>query len=137
MKTFVKNLAIVVAFVLMLSSCYKHNWETLHSGGQVAAPCILADTVRYSSDVAPIINASCGTSGSQATSCHGVGSTGGNYSDYSHFSNVTSPDSLNNVYLDITWAPTAPHNMPLSSSKLSQCDIDKIIRWMDQGSLNN
>ncbi len=139
MKTLIKSLAIISGFVLILSSCYKHNWETLHPNGHVSAtPCVLADTVSYIHDVEPILNASCGTTGSQASSCHGVGGSGGDYSDWINFSGNTCPDSTCNVYYDITWDPVnAPHNMPLGGLKLSQCDINKIIRWMNQGSLNN
>jgi hypothetical protein len=138
MKAKKGNLAVIAVIGLLLTSCYYHNWENLHPSGQVSAtPCVLPDTVSYSNVIAPLLVTNCGVSGAQASTCHGVGGAGGNYSTYQKFSNVTSPDSLNNVYLDITWNPNAPHNMPLGGSKLSQCDINKIIRWMDQGSLNN
>lgn len=128
-------LAIMVVTALSLSSCYYHNWENIHPGGQIASkPCVLADTISYNADVVPILNASCGVSGSQALNCHGAGATGPDLSTYTNFSSFTSPDSLNSVYSDITWSG---NKMPKNGSKLSQCDINKIIRWMDQGSKNN
>jgi hypothetical protein len=131
---------IVVALVVItlgLTSCYYHNWETLHPSGQVAtAPCIVPDTVSYSKDIVPIINASCGATGSQASSCHGSGSSSGyDYTSYSGLYQTCKHDSSSLVYGAITG--TSGTAMPLGGPLLDKCTINKIVNWLNQGAPQN
>ncbi|MBS1645867.1 MAG: hypothetical protein JST67_00860 [Bacteroidetes bacterium] len=131
------SFVLTIVLCLILGSCYYHNWETMNPVAATPPPCILPDSVSYSRDIVPILTTNCGISGTQAASCHGSGGLGSNFSSYQHFAGNTSADSTNNVYLDITWAPNALHTMPKGASKMDPCTINKIIRWMDQGSKNN
>ena len=76
---------IMFGLILTFSSCYYHNWENLHPGPAVTAPCVLADTISFSKDIAPIINPGCGITDGRGTSCHGSGSGNGDYSKFNHF----------------------------------------------------
>ena len=116
--------AVIVFFAI---ACSKDNEQSL--AGTIVTPC---DTVnmKYSANVLPILQANC-------YSCHGNGSTGG--------SGGISLDGYNNLQ---KWAANGfligniTHasgyvGMPYGKAKLSDCDINIIIAWVNRGYQNN
>jgi hypothetical protein len=103
--------------------------------------CIPA-TVSYSINIAPIISANCGTTGSQASTCHGSGGAGGyNFTTYHGVSNeatgnpITAP-TTSPIYQAITFSNTTV-GMPLTGNPLTSCQIAEILAWAQAGCPDN
>ena len=104
------------------------------------------DTISFASDVRPLLqNNNCLNSG-----CHGTGSSEGELTlgtaTYSSVRNgsgtngsivVASDASSSNLYLKVTSSPPFGSQMPVTGSKLSVTDQNKIRDWIDQGALDN
>ena len=84
-------------------------------------------TVSFSADIAPIISTSC-------LSCHGSVSPNGGVSltNYSEIAVVANSGKL----LDVLKAQNGASLMPPSSA-LNNCKIDKITKWIEDGTPNN
>ena len=124
----------IILICACLASCwYNHKWEDLHPNGQSSSPvsgggCI--DTagivMSYSLDVAPILQSNCSLN---SAGCHKAISAGGDLTTYGGVSYLASLRMG-----DITWQ-TNP--MPKGQSKLPDCTIGKIDKWIKQGYPNN
>jgi mono/diheme cytochrome c family protein len=129
-----KKLFFAAAALLLIGTagCYNDKYDQLY----VTPATVTCDTtaVSYSTTVAPIINANCNVSGG----CHdaaGAATSGYNFSTYAGVQAVANYDYM---ITDITGNPTSRHHaMPLNLPKISQCDINIITAWIDQGALNN
>ena len=126
-------LKIIKAGILLsmfsLSACYYDNLEELHVGD---TPCTVPDTSSYSLHIAPIMNSSCGTSNS---SCHpNRNSTNG---DVGLANYMDVKDAINKGLMDAILQNGNVSNMPKGGGKLSDCHIETIQKWIDQGALNN
>lgn len=101
-----------------MSSCYKDNLEELNP------QLVCSDTtdITYTNTIAPIISASC-------TVCHSGSSPSGGISldTYTSVKNVALTGKL---YGSVSWDGTASQ-MPKGGSKLSDCSIAKIKKWID------
>ena len=94
----------------LFSACKKENTEEIDC--------------TYSSDIMPIINTNCLSSG-----CHNTGSVNGDFTTYAGLKKVTSSGALENrVIINQTMPPSKP---------LSPEDMKKIKCWIDSGSPNN
>jgi hypothetical protein len=90
-------------------------------------PC-LTDNVSYSAFVAPLLSTNC-------VGCHSGGTPSGNIVLNSH--SAVQTVALNGRLLGaITWASGFPQ-MPQGSAKLSECNIEKIKVWINNGAPNN
>ena len=106
--------------ILFLNSCYNDNEEELY--GPVS--CDVTD-ITYSTDVLPIINASCAT-----TACHASGGTApGNFNNFNELKAKVDNGTFENRVL-------IQKNMP-PNAQLSDCDLDILQAWLDNGALNN
>ena len=122
---FVSFLIPFLFFITSTTSCHKNNEEELYSSG--------CDTteVLYSVHVQPLIQNYC-------YACHGstvFSSLGGNLEleGYSNFSVPVNSGALIGVIShEANFSP-----MPQNSPKLSECSINTIQAWINQGSLNN
>ena len=125
---------MIAGMVVLLGSCYNDKYDKLYPAPAVTVTC---DTtlIKYSTDVKPIIDASCAINGG----CHnaaGNSNTGG--LDYTVLTVLQGTTSLSSIINDINGTPTRGHNtMPLNLPKLSTCDIKKITRWVNEGAPNN
>jgi hypothetical protein len=113
----------VSAFLLYFSSCSKNNAVQL-SGG---ATCDTTN-VKYSTQIVSILQNNCYV-------CHqGPGASSGiDFSNYTFFKGWAESGYLVG---DITAAP-GHIPMPYGLPKLSDCDINTIIAWINQGMQNN
>ena len=114
-KTIQLILVSIVFVVALFSSCKKGKEEVIDCTGVSPS---------YTSDVKPIINANCLSSG-----CHSAGSSNGDYTTYDGLKKVALSGSLERRVV-------TNKSMPVSSP-LSLEDRKKIKCWISSGSPNN
>ena len=119
-----KKIIIIGCILAGFSSCYNDKYNSLYPEKNSCD----VTSVTYATDVLPILNQSCNTG-----SCHSAsGTTGFNFTDTS----ILKKEALNgDLVSDINFAPNKSNhnNMPLGGTKLSQCSINKITRWVSLG----
>lgn len=116
------TISTIVLFVFCLSSCTYNNEEELYP----EVPVI--DSLSYTEDVLPIIEVNC-------YACHQNGSTSGgvNLEGYENLTiHVESGSLLGTIRHDEGWSA-----MPKGASKLSDSQIEKVSKWIDEGYPNN
>lgn len=108
----------------MLSSCWYDNEEDLFG----TVDCITSN-MSYTNDVVPIL------SGNSCISCHNnsLSSGGINLDDYE----LVKTQALNGKLYGAINHDIGFMAMPQGTTKIEQCQIDKIKAWIDQGTLNN
>jgi len=123
-QTIKKGLLLVMFLgLLTLSSCYNDNFQSLYPSG----PCDTSQ-VTYSKDVWPVISAQC-------TVCHSGATPYGNIALENYSDVVASAKNgklLGSIRFDAGYSP-----MPKGGSKLSNCVITKIEKWVKAGTPNN
>lgn len=126
MKKVIKiTLILALAF---LAACYYDSEEKLYP--QVSTGCDLSN-VTFTASVKPILQASC-------LSCHSnsqsINSGGGvrleNYSDVL----ITAK---NGKLMGTVKHASGYQEMPLGGGKLTDCEINQLQKWIDNGTLNN
>lgn len=123
------------AAVLLMASCYNDNLSEMVpasgvKGGTGAGTCDTAGVMSYTNHVLPVLQTNCGIN----NSCHGSNNSSGyNLSTYSGVRSVALSGKL---VSSITWTGSASH-MPQNAPKMSDCNITKIQKWVNAGSLNN
>lgn len=110
---------------LLLTSCYKDNEEDLYP----ATTCDLT-TVTYAGTMKPLMQGNCSMSG-----CHDNATASANIrlEDYAGLKAIATSGQL---------AGAINHSsgfsaMPKNAAKLSQCQLDQVKKWVDDGALNN
>ena len=115
-----KNFLTLILFVSMLSSCY-YDKEDLLYGEDLCD----STNVSFSSDIMPIINNSCAVIG-----CHIQGGSGnGLFENYAQIKTKVENGSLSERV-------TIQQDMP-PSEPLTDCQIEHIMQWIEDGALNN
>ena len=131
-----KRIWIVVCLSVIISSCYNDKYDKLYPNIPVTTVTCDTTTISYTTDIKPIIVASCYSPGN---GCHDA--TGASVSSYDYQSSITVLQSnalAGWLVSDINFAPTRGHNnMPKNGTQLSACDINKITRWVNEGAPNN
>ena len=112
---------LFIGSLLLLSSCYYDNYDDLVVDGNAC------DTVsmKYSVDIAPIIDNSC-------VSCHSGSAPAGNI-DLSTYSSV-KVYADNGSLLGSMEHKNGYSPMPKNQNKLDDCTISKVSAWINQGS---
>jgi hypothetical protein len=131
MKCNSKLLSALAFICIIVASCSKDNEEDITedpgSGNPGGSAC---DTVniKYTTGVVPILQANC-------YSCHGNGASEGGVTldNYTAVRNRANSGSLLGV---ISHAAGFPQ-MPKGGAKLSDCNINKIRSWINNGAQNN
>jgi len=133
MNTLFSGTGITVALLLLLLAfaCSKENVQNL-SGGAGTVACDSTNS-KYSADVLPILQANCYT-------CHGNGNTAGSggisLDGYTNLLKWVNNNGRDYLIGNITHAPgfvAMPYGLP----KLDDCDINKIISWVNNGAQDN
>lgn len=123
-------LVIVVILPFIMNGCYYDNFGEVNP--VVQDSCIVPDTVSYANDIAPIITSSCGPGNANCHSGAGVGAPLGSYVA------LTSEIANESDFMDrINRTTTSDKWMPKDLPKLTDCKIQKIQRWIDQGQRDN
>jgi hypothetical protein len=114
-----KNTIFIFLFfisILLFQTCKKDDLKNLDCSTVPAT---------YNADVKPLVASQCATSGG----CHGIGSSHGNFSDYSGLKIIADNGSLESKTIK-------DKSMPPSGA-LSLDDRKKIKCWLNNGSPNN
>lgn len=119
-----KILGITLIAVAALSSCSKDNEYDLAATGNNTCD---TNAVSYANTIVPIMNANCNV-------CHaGSNPSGGILTNtYQGLNAFSSATLLGSIRHESGFSP-----MPNNAPKLSDCDINKITAWINQGKLNN
>ncbi len=125
MKTVV---IIALAFCCTFASCYYDKADILYPDGNV--PCDTSVTAKFSSDVLPVMNANCNTTG-----CHNtISAANGIILDT--YAGVKAQTSNGRLMGSIN-QKSGFSAMPKGASKLPTCSITKIQQWINSGTPNN
>ncbi|OSZ79092.1 hypothetical protein CAP35_12825 [Chitinophagaceae bacterium IBVUCB1] len=122
-----KKLMILFFGVMALSGCYYDKENELYpspTGGGCDTT-----TSTFSSNVLPVMQQKCATSGCHATTLP----TGYNLSNYEGVKTAVTEGKL----LGSIRHQSGFSAMPKGSAKLDDCSINKIARWVNLGMLNN
>ena len=121
---------ILIIFLIILSGCYYDNEEELYPDG--SAPCDTSN-VTFSGTVFPIIQSNC-------FGCHSGAAPQGNVllEDYNSISAAGQIPSgqYGSIYGAISHA-SGNSPMPKNGTKLTDCNIQKIKKWIDEGTPDN
>lgn len=127
MKRNSKLLSALAFISIVIASCSKDNEQeiTENSGGGTTCDTV---NIKYATGVVPILQANC-------YSCHGNGVAEGGVTldNYNALSTRANNGTLIGV---ITHAAGFPQ-MPKNGAKLSDCNINKIRSWINNGAQNN
>lgn len=120
----IKQIIPILIVMFAVQSCYYDNVEELYPN----PPDCDTINVSYADDVWPIISTNC-------TSCHSGGAPSGNvYLDnYDNIVKAAENGSLlGTIRHESGWSP-----MPKGGTKLSDCNIAIIEKWVDDSTPNN
>jgi hypothetical protein len=111
--------------LLLSMGCTNYNEEELY-GKENNGPCVIGN-VSFQADVKPILQRAC-------YSCHTTGFSSGNIilDTYEGVKSAAAHPLLPAINHEPGHTP-----MPLGGNKLPACDIAKIKKWIETGSLNN
>ncbi len=128
-----KKLLLIAALGIAFVGCYNDKSDKLYP--LPAANACDTTTITYSHDVKSILDANCNTSGCHNSS--GNASTGN--LDFTVFTTLKANATADLIIADINGAPVGKGHaaMPLGLPKMSQCEINKVTRWINLGALNN
>lgn len=116
--------------LLMLGACKYDNEEDLY--GKTNNPVADCDTslVRFSSDIKTIINVGC-------IECHGKEPLG-DAAPYTNYDEIKKYlDTKKQVFLESITHTGSADPMPDGRAKLPDCEINKIVKWVNNGYPNN
>lgn len=128
----IQTLVLLSALCLTMAACSKSNETDLggnNGGGTNNPPACVTTNMKYSTDIAPIIQANCFSCHSNATS------TVSGFSLEGH-SNLKAKADQGRLLGAITHA-AGFSAMPQGGSKLSDCNINRIRAWIEAGAPNN
>lgn len=130
-----KSPYIILILVMFLASCTKENAEDLtlqnalqnniEDSTSIASICEISGL--FSTEVKPIIDLNC-------VRCHKAGAIASSIPLVIY--NEIKAVSVDRLLGSIKHEPGFSE-MPRSASKLSDCDIETIQKWVDEGQLNN
>lgn len=119
---------LLIIFVATVTGCYYDSEEKLYY--EVSTTCDLSN-VTFGATVKPILQASCLSCHSNAKAAKdGAGIKIENYSDVQTL-------AKSGVLMAVINHKPGNSPMPLGGSKLSNCEISKLQKWIDNGTLNN
>jgi hypothetical protein len=118
--------------LLFSNACYFDNLQELHPELLLNNDCDTTATISYQTDIQPILSNSCGAN----NSCHNAqSSSGGVILD--SYGKVISVVNNGKFLSSILWDGNASQMPKSSPSKLSECAITKIQKWINAGAPNN
>ena len=134
MKKAMKFLSFLSMLGLLSSTigCYYDNLEELHPELLLNSNCDSTAVQGYQTHIQPILSNSCGAN----NSCHNAQGAGGGVI-LETYTGVKAAVANGKFLSSITWDGNAQQMPKGSPSKLSDCSIAKIQKWVDAGALNN
>lgn len=119
---------MVALLALLVSSCKYDNFKEIKPTNPTNSGCDTVGVMSYATHVVPILTTNC------TALCH---KSGGSATNLVGHAATTSAYPLGNFYAAIAHLGGGIQNMPQGGSKLSDCDIAKIKKWIDAGAPNN
>lgn len=121
-----------VGSIFLLNACYYDNFKELNPEPAITiSNCDTMGTISYSAQIVPALASSC-TNG-----CHnGVGS-GHDLTNWAAVNFDAVDPGGGKLISSIIWDGNAQQMPQGASSKISECDIAKIKKWVAQGALDN
>ncbi len=134
MKKIARFVPILVLMVGLFyqSSCYFDNLQELHPELLLNDNCDTTVTMSYQTHIKPILSNSCGAN----NTCHNAQSASGSIV-LENYAGVKSAISSGKFLSSILWDGSSIQMPKDSPSKLNDCAITKIQKWIDAGSLDN
>ncbi|MEM7370956.1 MAG: hypothetical protein AAF587_20245 [Bacteroidota bacterium] len=130
MQTYLIHILILFLSCLMIAGCYYDNEETLYPPLPDGVESCETSDLTYAGTIVPIMEASCST-----PDCH-EGNTPADNLDLTVYSEVRQ--IANNGKLFGVVAHLAGFSkMPRNGNKLSDCQINQIDIWIQEGAQNN
>lgn len=126
-----RSLLLVVLLFAVVLACKKKKEEPKPEEPVVSDCPDSSGTISYSTHIVPITTSYCGKS---LTTCHGAGAAQANFNSYAGFTGYSANQIKHAVKQDAVSSYTP---MPKNAPKLSQCNISKIVNWVNQGMNNN
>ena len=124
-----KNLLSIILIIFFFSSCYYDNVDEFHPEAGLIPDCNPDTTaVTYTKDIQPLLAANCGTE----NSCHNANASPSLIS-LATFDDEVAYESTGQLLCSVTHDPCTTHPMPKDGGKLSDCKINKIKAWINQG----
>lgn len=132
MKFPVCFLLLSLILIWFSTGCYYDNNEELHPellvGGEV---CDTTVTIKYSTDIQPILDSSCGS----GNSCHNASASSGVV--LAAYAGTRAVALDGRLWSAIVWDGNASFMPQGSSSKINACYQAKIRKWIDEGAPDN
>lgn len=127
-----KNFILLVILILFFSSCYYDNLDELHPEAGLISDCDPDTTaVTYSKDIAPLMLLNCG---SDISGCHKEASANNKDVLLATYDGVSGVAITGQLLASVTHSdPGNVSFMPLNGGMLSDCKINKIKAWINQG----
>jgi hypothetical protein len=131
MKTIFKVLFLPM-MILIFHSCYYDNLAEMRPGLNLNNNCdSTVSVVSYSNHIVPILNNSCGTN----NTCHGSNNVSN--TDLSNYNSVSTYVQGYFLFHVVKWTPGFSQMPKGSQTKISDCNIALIRRWIAAGAPNN
>jgi mono/diheme cytochrome c family protein len=130
-------LVILFSLSFFMMQC-KHEFPNPNPGGNTGTPTetstCSADTVYFGSEILPMINSNCATSGCHDLVTHKEGII---LTDYAHIVSRVSPFNAERSSLYTVCVRGGERMPPKPMAALTQAQLTKMIIWINQGALNN
>lgn len=130
----IKSILLFAGISISLSACYYDSLEELYPAPVIipgindstSTGCDTTKAITYTNDIKPILDGNCGAN----SPCHQGTSTNSGI-DLSNY--IGAKGIASKLVGAVTWNGTAS-NMPKgSASKISDCSIGKIKKWVESG----
>lgn len=126
-KTITSLLLLTMFAIALIAGCAKTSEDKLAAGSSTACD---TTSVSYSAAITPILQANC-------YSCHGSSSNGGSGGIILEgYNNLLKWAQNGYLVGNVTHAPGYVA-MPYGKDKLPDCEVNKIVAWVNQGARNN
>ena len=124
-----KNFIWILFLILSFTSCYYDNVGEMHPEAGLVPDCDDDTTlVTYNKDIQPLLLNNCGSSNN---GCHGSNSI--NLVSFDTYDHVFPYANSGEILGAITHDPNSNPMPPFPTSKLSDCKINKVKAWINQG----
>ncbi|MBS1771554.1 MAG: hypothetical protein JST82_01750 [Bacteroidetes bacterium] len=124
-----KKVLGLLAAIALLAGCYNDKADKLYPVG-TTINCDTSGTMSFSADILPTMQSQCATSG-----CHDASSAQSGY-DLTGYTGIKAMVD-NDRMLGVIRQDAGFSAMPKGGTKLDDCYINKVTRWIHQGAYQN
>lgn len=122
---------LLLVSLVFFAGCYADNLQELHPQLLLNNNCDTTGTMSYQTHIQPVLTNSCGSN----NSCHNAQNSSGVILET--YDGVKAAVNDGKLLSSILWDGNASQMPKNSPSKLNDCSIAKIQKWIDAGALNN